>query len=475
MTWETVIGLEVHVQLSTRSKMFCGCSSAFGNQPNTNVCPTCLGLPGALPVANREAVRLATRAALALDFTIHPTSVFARKNYFYPDLPKGYQISQFDKPLATAGRLRIASPDRGDIPIDITRLHLEEDAGKSLHDRIPEKTAVDFNRAGVPLVEIVTEPVLRSPAEARAFLVALKQTLQYLEISDCNMEEGHLRVDANLSIRPVNSSALGVKQEVKNMNSFAAAERALEQLRERQIESAQTKQPIELTTFSAASGVLRVMRTKEESHDYRYFAEPDLPPLTLDDEWLAEERSALPELPDAKRIRFQDAYGVRPYDANVLSATRRVADYFEAVIAAGAPPVDTAKWVMGAVLQEAKESEQPFQVNPSRLAALIAMVKAGDLSTQAAKRVYGKLAASTEEPRAVAERLGVLQVQDDDQISAWVNAVLDTRTSEIGRYRDGETKLLEFFMGQVMQQSGGKADPDRVRAKLLDKLQSASS
>ena len=475
MTWETVIGLEVHVQLSTRSKMFCGCSSAFGNQPNTNVCPTCLGLPGALPVANREAVRLATRAALALDFTIHPTSVFARKNYFYPDLPKGYQISQFDKPLATAGRLRIASPDRGDIPIDITRLHLEEDAGKSLHDRIPEKTAVDFNRAGVPLVEIVTEPVLRSPAEARAFLVALKQTLQYLEISDCNMEEGHLRVDANLSIRPADSSTLGVKQEVKNMNSFAAAERALEQLRERQIEFAQTKQPIELTTFSAASGALRVMRTKEESHDYRYFAEPDLPPLTLDDDWLAEERSALPELPDAKRIRFQDEYGVRPYDANVLSATRRVADYFEAVVAAGAPPVETAKWVMGSVLQEAKESEQPFQVSPSRLAALIAMVKGGDLSTQAAKRVYGKLAASAEEPRAVAERLGVLQVQDDDQISAWVNAVLDTRTSEIGRYRDGETRLLGFFMGQVMQQSGGKADPDRVRAKLLDKLQSASS
>ncbi len=474
MIWETVIGLEVHVQLSTRSKMFCGCSSAFGNQPNTNVCPTCLGLPGALPIANREAVRLATRTALALDFTIHPTSVFARKNYFYPDLPKGYQISQFDKPLATAGRLRIASPDRGDIPIDITRLHLEEDAGKSLHDRIPEKTAVDFNRAGVPLVEIVTEPVLRSPAEARAFLVALKQTLQYLEISDCNMEEGHLRVDANLSIRPAGSSTLGVKQEVKNMNSFAAAERALEQLRERQIELAQTKQPIELTTFSAASGALRVMRTKEESHDYRYFAEPDLPPLTLDDNWLADERSRLPELPDAKRIRFQDEYGVRPYDAEVLSATRRVADYFEAVVAAGAPPVEAAKWVMGSVLQEAKESEQPFHVSPSRLAALIAMVKGGDLSTQAAKRVYGKLAASAEEPRAVAERLGVLQVQDDDQISAWVNAVLDTRTSEIGRYRNGETKLLGFFMGQVMQRSGGKADPDRVRAKLLDKLQSAS-
>ncbi len=346
MSWETVIGLEVHVQLATRSKMFCGCSSAFGEQPNTNVCPTCLGLPGALPVANLEAVRLATRAALALDLTIHRTSVFARKNYFYPDLPKGYQISQFDMPLATAGRLRIASPDRDDITIEITRLHLEEDAGKSLHDRIPEKTAVDFNRAGVPLVEIVTEPDLRSPAEARAFLVALKQILQYLEISDCNMEEGHLRVDANLSIRPANGSTLGVKQEVKNMNSFAAAERALEQLRDRQIDLVEAKQAIELTTFSAASGALRALRTKEESHDYRYFPEPDLPPLTLADDWIADERHALPELPEAKRIRFQHEYGIRPYDADVLSATRQIADYFEAVVAAGAPPEETANWVM---------------------------------------------------------------------------------------------------------------------------------
>ena len=471
MSWETVIGLEIHVQLATRSKMFCGCSSAFGDQPNTNVCPTCLGLPGALPVANLEAVRLATRAALALDLTIHRTSVFARKNYFYPDLPKGYQISQFDMPLATAGRLRIASPDRDDITVEITRLHLEEDAGKSLHDRIPEKTAVDFNRAGVPLVEIVTEPDLRSPAEARAFLVALKQILQYLEISDCNMEEGHLRVDANLSIRPANGSTLGVKQEVKNMNSFAAAERALEQLRDRQIDLVEAKQAIELTTFSAASGALRAIRTKEESHDYRYFPEPDLPPLTLADDWIADERHALPELPQAKQVRFQHEYGIRPYDADVLSATRQIADYFEAVVAAGAPPVETAKWVMGSVLHETKEEDHPFQVDPSRLAALIAMVGHGDLSTQAAKRVYRALAATNDEPKAVAERLGVLQVRDEDQITAWVEAVLQARDSEVARFRDGETKLLGFFMGRVMQQSGGKADPDKVRAILSDKLQ----
>lgn len=471
MSWETVIGLEIHVQLATRSKMFCGCSSAFGDQPNTNVCPTCLGLPGALPVANLEAVRLATRAALALDLTIHRTSVFARKNYFYPDLPKGYQISQFDMPLATAGRLRIASPDRDDITVEITRLHLEEDAGKSLHDRIPEKTAVDFNRAGVPLVEIVTEPDLRSPAEARAFLVALKQILQYLEISDCNMEEGHLRVDANLSIRPANGATLGVKQEVKNMNSFAAAERALEQLRDRQIDLVEAKQAIELTTFSAASGALRAIRKKEESHDYRYFPEPDLPPLTLADDWIADERHALPELPEAKQIRFQHEYGIRPYDADVLSATRQIADYFEAVVAAGAPPVETGKWVMGSVLHETKEDDHPVQVDPSRLAALIAMVERGDLSTLAAKRVYRALAATNDGPKAVAERLGVLQVRNEDQITAWVEAVLQARDSEVARFRDGETKLLGFFMGQVMQQSGGKADPDKVRAILSDKLQ----
>ncbi len=474
MNWETVIGLEVHVQLTTRSKMFCGCSAAFGDPPNTHVCPTCLGLPGALPVANQQAVRLATRAALALDFTIHPTSVFARKNYFYPDLPKGYQISQFDKPLATAGRLSITSPDRDDITIAITRLHLEEDAGKLLHDRIPGKTAVDFNRSGVPLVEIVTEPDLRSPAEARAFLVALKQTLQYLEISDCNMEEGRLRVDANLSIRPAGSSTLGVKQEVKNMNSFAASERALAQLRDRQIDLVETSQPIELTTFSAASGELRAIRTKEESHDYRYFPEPDLPPLTLAADLLAGERDTLPELPDAKRVRFQDKYGIRPYDAQVLSATRQIADYFEAVVKEEAPPGETAKWVMGSVLREAKDSDEPFQVNPSRLAGLIAMVEGGDLSTQAAKRVYVELTTSPDEPRAVAERLGVLQVKNVDQISAWIDAVLEPRASEVARYRDGEAKLLGFFMGQVMQQSGGKADPAKVQAILLDKLQSDS-
>ena len=471
MTWETVIGLEVHVQLATRSKMFCGCSAAFGRRSNTNVCPVCLGLPGALPVANLEAVRLATRAALGLGFTVHPRSFFARKNYFYPDLPKGYQISQFDRPLATNGRLRIESPDRGEVTIGIARLHLEEDAGKSVHDRIPERSAVDFNRSGVPLAEIVSDPDLRSPAEARAYLVALKQLLQYLDVSDCNMEEGHLRVDANLSIRPQGDSALGVKQEVKNMNSFAAVERALEQLSGRQVRLLEGDGPVELTTFSAATGKLRVMRTKEESHDYRYFPEPDLPPLTLADAWIDAEGKALPELPAAKRARLQEEYGIRPYHAEVLSATRDVADYFEAVITAGGEPQSATNWVMGAVLRDAKESNGALRVHPHRLAVLMDLVATGMLSNQAAKRVFAELTSTTEQPEDVAERLGLLQVSDAGEISAWIDSVLESRPAEVARFRNGETKLMGFFIGKVMQESGGKADPKRVEAILSDRLE----
>lgn len=471
MTWETVIGLEVHVQLATRSKMFCGCSAAFGGRSNTNVCPVCLGLPGALPVANLEAVRLATRAALGLEFTVHPRSFFARKNYFYPDLPKGYQISQFDRPLATNGRLRIKSPDRGEVTIGLTRLHLEEDAGKSVHDRIPGRSAVDFNRSGVPLAEIVSDPDLRSPAEARAYLVALKQLLQYLDVSDCNMEEGHLRVDANLSVRPQGDSALGVKQEVKNMNSFAAVERALEQLSDRQIRLLEGNGPVELTTFSAATGELRVMRTKEESHDYRYFPEPDLPPLTLADAWIDAEGKALPELPAAKRARLQEEYGIRPYDAEVLSATRDVADYFEAVITAGGEPQSATNWVMGAVLRDAKESNGALRVHPHRLAVLMDMVATGVLSNQAARRVFAKLTSTAEQPEDVAERLGLLQVSDAGEISAWIDSVLESRPAEVARFRNGETRLMGFFIGKVMQESEGKADPKRVKEILNDKLE----
>ena len=470
MTWETVIGLEVHVQLATKSKMFCGCSAASDDDPNTNVCPVCLGLPGALPAINREAVRFGLRAALALDFTVPRTSLFARKSYFYPDLPKGYQISQFENPLATGGKLGIQSSHRGDTVIALARLHLEEDAGKSVHDRFPDKTAVDFNRSGVPLAEIVSEPDRRSPAEARAYLISLKQILQYLGVSDCNMEEGHLRVDANISIRPARSTTLGVKQEIKNMNSFAGVERSLESLRQSQIETLQSGGKIESHTFTAAAGSLHVMRTKEASHDYRYFSEPDLPPLLIDEDWIAAERADSPELPEKKCARFQSQYGVTSSDASVLSSTRELADYFEQVTATGTDAKTAAHWIMGSVLQDANEHAGALRVVPQRLAALIDMVANQQISHQAAKRVFPQLAITDEAPEAIATRLSLMQVGDEEQLSRWIESVIESHPEEVLRLRQGEQKLMDFFMGHVMKASRGRADPNKAQQLLLAKL-----
>ncbi|MFN8646073.1 MAG: Asp-tRNA(Asn)/Glu-tRNA(Gln) amidotransferase subunit GatB [Gemmatimonadales bacterium] len=471
MTWETVIGLEVHVQLLTRTKMFCGCINRFGAEPNTLVCPVCLGLPGALPVPNEHAIRLATRAALALGCTVHPTSVFARKNYFYPDLPKGYQISQFDQPLATGGALVIESPERGRLQLGITRLHVEEDAGKSLHDRLPGRTAVDLNRAGTPLAEIVSEPDMRSPAEARAYLTTLKQILLYCEISDCNMEEGSLRVDANISIRKPGDTRLGTKTEVKNMNSFANVERALQVERDRQIALVESGGRVEQVTmlFNAGTGEVRPMRSKEESHDYRYFPDPDLPPLVLTHLWIERQHAALPELPEAKRDRFMTIHGLPPYDAGVLAAERPVADYFEAVVARGVDPKTASNWVINDAIRAYNEGGK-FTVTPERLAELVALVKDGTVSNQAAKRIFGELGGSAEPARALAERLGLVQVGDADALGQWVDEVLAANPKEVERYRGGDTKLLGFFTGQVMKKSGGKADPKKVAPVLQEKL-----
>jgi len=472
MRWETVIGLEVHVQLSTRTKMFCGCRTTFGDPPNTNVCPTCLGLPGALPVPNGEAIRLATRGAIALGCTVHGTSVFARKNYFYPDLPKGYQISQFDQPLATGGRVAFDSPDRGRIEAGITRLHVEEDAGKLVHDRFPGKTAVDLNRAGTPLAEIVSEPDIRSPAEARAYLVTLRQILVYAGVSDCSMEQGSLRVDANISIRRPGDSKLGTKTEVKNLNSFANVERALEAERERQVALAERGERIAQVTllFNAGSGQVRALRSKEESHDYRYFPDPDLPPLILAPEWIAAQRASLPELPEARRARLEVAYGLPVYDARVLTSEVALAEYYESVVAAGVEPKIAANWVMGDVMTTYNETGA-FPVEARRLAGLAALVRDGVVSHQAAKRVYGELAQHpTEEPQAVAERLGLVQVSDQGALAGWVDEVLAAYPAEAARYKAGETKLMGFFVGQVMKRSKGKADPKGVQPVLQEKL-----
>jgi aspartyl-tRNA(Asn)/glutamyl-tRNA(Gln) amidotransferase subunit B len=472
MTWETVVGLEVHVQLRTRTKMFCGCRTTFGDPPNTNVCPTCLGLPGALPVPNAEAVRLATRGALALGCEVHPTSVFARKNYFYPDLPKGYQISQFDRPLATGGRLSFDSPDRGRIEVGITRLHVEEDAGKLIHDRYPGKTAIDLNRAGTPLAEIVSEPDLRSPAEARAYLVTLRQILVYAGVSDCSMEQGSLRVDANISLRRPGDTALGTKAEVKNLNSFANVERALEAERDRQVALLEHGQRVAQVTllFNAGSGEVRELRSKEESHDYRYFPDPDLPPLVLTADWIAAQRDALPELPDARRARLELSYALPAYDARVLTSEGAFADYFEAVVGAGVEAKTAANWVMGDVMTVYNE-RGGFPVAPARLATLIALVRDGVVSHQAARRVYAELAQHpAEEPRATAERLGLVQVSDQGALTGWVEEVLAAYPAEVARYRGGEAKLMGFFVGQVMKRSKGKADPKGVQPVLQEKL-----
>jgi aspartyl-tRNA(Asn)/glutamyl-tRNA(Gln) amidotransferase subunit B len=471
VTWETVIGLEVHVQLRTRSKMFCGCAAVFGDTPNTNVCPVCLGLPGALPVPNAEAIRLAVRAALALQCTVQPVSVFARKNYFYPDLPKGYQISQFDRPLALGGRLRIESPERGLLEVGITRLHLEEDAGKSLHDRIPGATAVDLNRTGVPLIEIVSEPDLRSPAEARAYLVALRQVLVYAGVSECSMEKGSLRVDANLSVRRPGTPVFGTKTEVKNLNSFAFVEKALEAERQRQINLLESGGQVEQVTllYHAATGTVRPMRSKEESHDYRYFPDPDLPPLVLEPAWIEAQRAALPELPETRRERFATAYGLPAYDARVLTAEAPVADYFEAAVAAGAEPKAAANWVMTEVLGGYNETGA-LVPEPAVLAELIALVADGTVSHQAAKKVLAEVVASGDRPRVAAERLGIVQVRDATALERWVDQVLTAHPAEVARYRNGETKLLAFLVGQVMKASGGKADPKGVREVLVARL-----
>lgn len=470
MTWETVIGLEVHVQLKTQSKMFCGCATTYGEAPNTNVCPVCLGLPGALPVPNAEAIRLGVRGALAIGCDIHNTSIFARKNYFYPDLPKGYQISQFDKPLATEGVVAIESPERGPISISITRLHLEEDAGKSLHDRIPGMTAVDLNRAGTPLAEIVSGPDMRSPGEARAYLATLRQLLIYAGVSECSMEQGSLRVDANLSVRRP-GNPLGTKTEVKNMNSFANVERALESERIRQIgliESGGKVTQVTLT-FNAATGEVKPLRTKEDSHDYRYFPDPDLPPLVLQPAWVEAQRATLPELPHARRERYERVLALTPYDARVLTQEPVIANYFESVVAAGVDAKTAANWVLGEVMTGLNASGS-FAVTPSRLAALAALVADGTLSLSAAKKVFGEMTGNDDAPATVAARLGLVQVRDEAALAGWVDEVIVAFPDEVARFRGGEAKLVGFFVGQVMKRSQGKADPKGIQPILIGRL-----
>jgi aspartyl-tRNA(Asn)/glutamyl-tRNA(Gln) amidotransferase subunit B len=470
--FEMVVGLEVHVQLKTRTKAFCACSTDFGAPPNVNTCPVCLALPGALPVLNERAVELATRAALGLGCQVNPVSVFARKNYFYPDLPKGYQISQFDQPLATGGFIAIAAKDSGaELKIGITRLHMEEDAGKSIHDRYPGATAIDLNRAGVPLIEIVTEPDIRTSADAGAYLRTLKQILQYLEVSDVSMEEGSLRVDANISVRPHGQTRLGTKTEVKNMNSFSGVERALDAEFERQCALLDSGGKVEQQTllWDGAREEVRPSRTKEGSHDYRYFPEPDLRPLMLDDKWIGDARNHLPELPDARKKRLAQDFGIAPIEIEQLTATPALAEYFEAVARASGDGKAAYTWVMGEVLAVLKASGNDlahFRVRPADLAQLLNLVRDGTVSHTAAKRVFALMVETGKPPAQVAADEGLSQVGDEDAIATWVDEVLVEHPEEAKRYLAGEKKLQGVLVGFVMKKSKGRADPKRVNQLL---------
>jgi aspartyl-tRNA(Asn)/glutamyl-tRNA(Gln) amidotransferase subunit B len=467
-----VVGLEVHVQLKTRTKAFCGCSSDFGAAPNVNTCPVCLALPGALPVLNGHAVELATRAALGLGCDVHPLSIFARKNYFYPDLPKGYQISQFDQPLATGGSVVIGKTESGsDIKVGITRVHMEEDAGKSIHDRYPGATAIDLNRSGVPLIEIVSEPDIRSAAGAGAYLRTLKQILQYLDVSDVSMEEGSLRVDANISVRPPGQEKLGTKTEVKNMNSFSGVEKALESEFERQCALLDAGGKIQQQTllWDGARETVRPSRTKEGSHDYRYFPEPDLLPLMLDAKWIHQARGELPELPEARKKRFFQEYGISPTEVEQLTAASELADYFEGVARASGDGKGAYNWVMGEVMAALRGSGADigrFKVRPADLAQLLKLVRDGTISNTAAKQVFARMVATGKPAPQIAAEEGLLQVGDEAAIATWVDEVLDEHPDEARRYLAGEKKLQGVLVGFVMKKSKGRADPKRVNQLL---------
>jgi aspartyl-tRNA(Asn)/glutamyl-tRNA(Gln) amidotransferase subunit B len=475
--YEMVVGLEVHVHLKTATKIFCRCSTAFGDAPNANTCPVCLALPGALPVLNASAVELAVRAATALECTVHTMSIFARKNYFYPDLPKGYQISQFDRPLATEGRVVIGTrADGSPIVVRLTRLHMEEDAGKSIHDRFTGATAVDLNRAGVPLVEIVSEPDMRSSTEARAYLQALKQILEYIDVSDVNMEKGSLRVDANISTRLRGETALGTKTEVKNMNSFSAVERALDAEYVRQCELRERGGRVEQQTmlWDAHANEVRPARSKEGSHDYRYFPDPDLPPLVLPLDLIDRSRRELPELPEARRTRYQRDYpDLTDYDVDVLTAGPALGAYFEQVARQHGDAKAAANWILGevlAVLKTGDQSIEHFTVLPADLAELLDMVRDGVVSRNAAKQIFGVMVKTGDSPLPIAERDGLLKVSDDTALTTWVDEVLAEHPAETTRFLAGERKLQGVLVGYVMKKSKGSADPKRVNQLLSDRL-----
>ncbi len=480
--YEVVIGLEVHVQLATTTKIFCSCPTSFGAPPNTNVCPVCLGLPGALPVLNRRAVELGSQAAMALHCTVNPFSRMARKNYFYPDLPKGYQISQYDQPLAEHGWLEIHVQPEGapsyKKKIGITRLHLEDDAGKNVHEGFKDTdrySYIDLNRSGTPLSEIVSEPDLRSSDEAVAYLAELKQVIQYIAASTCDMEKGHLRADANVSVRLKGAKEFGTRAEVKNLNSFRFLKQAIEYEVARQVAIVEAGGKIfqETRLYNTETGETVGMRSKEQAHDYRYFPEPDLVPVRVSEIWQKELRAQLPELPFDRRVRFVDDYGLREYDAQVLTATRDLSDYYERAAKSSDDPKGVANWVMGDLLGALKAESKEITESPvsaEHIGELATLIKRGEISRTLAKEIFPKMFAEGLAPAAIMERDGLKQISDTGAIEKIIDEVLTANPKQVEQYKSGKTAVIGFLVGQVMKASRGQANPGTVNDLLKSKL-----
>jgi aspartyl-tRNA(Asn)/glutamyl-tRNA(Gln) amidotransferase subunit B len=472
MEYEAVIGLEVHAQLLTESKIFCGCSTQFGNEPNTQVCPVCLGMPGVLPVLNQKAVEYTIKTGLAMNCRIAPYSRFARKNYFYPDLPKGYQISQYELPLCEDGYLEIVI-DGEKRKIRIKRIHLEEDAGKNIHDP-SGYSFVDFNRTGVPLMEIVSEPDIKSPKEAALYMKKLRTILRYLGVCDGNMEQGSLRCDANVSVKPVGSEEFGVKTEIKNINSFRFVERALEYEIKRQIRVLSEGGKIiqETRLWDSQAGITQSMRSKEEAHDYRYFPEPDLVPVVVSEEWINEIKKTMPELPDQKIERFIKDYALPEYDADILTAEKELAEWFEEAVKESRKPKEVSNWIMVELLRLLNEEGKEIRdcnVKPSQLAELIELVSKGTINRNTAKDVFEEMYKTGKNASEIVKEKGLVQISDENVIIEAIREVIAKNTKEVERYRAGEEKLIGFFVGQVMKLTKGKANPKIVN-ELVVKL-----
>ena len=475
MQFESVIGLEIHIQLATESKIFCGCSTEFGKPPNTNTCPVCLGLPGALPVLNRQVPELAAKLGLALNCEIRHDSQFARKNYFYPDLPKAYQISQFDRPICENGWLDIHTESRGKSRIGITRIHMEEDAGKLVHEDAGTESMVDLNRAGVPLLEIVSEPDIRSADEAKAYMEKIHAIATTIGVSDGDMEKGHLRCDANVSIRPEGKNEFGTRTETKNLNSFRFVQHAIDYEIERQREEILDGETIvqETRLWDTDRKVTFSMRSKEEADEYRYFPDPDLPLVRLSTELIETLRKKLPELPDAKMQRFMEEYGLNDYDAGVLTASQELSEYFEKVLVDGAAPKIACNWITGdltRVMNESGKTLSEINLSPENLANLTILIDQGEISSKIAKTVFAEMLDSGKTPNTIIEEKGLKQITDEKELGRIVEELLASNPQQVKQYREGKTKVIGFFVGQMMKQTQGKGDPAVINRLLKEKL-----